>query len=155
MIIQLRDEEAAATEIGYILTFFLGLMFLTTFSVWTFDIQQATEERWTNEAIQENLREVSEAVERADSAMRIDSNASYAEPIYLRLSADTGLGLILLLTEESVTITDTSEARMFTQEISAASDATHSGEVNLAGVSIVWVSLQNGNITIGLEQPGF
>ena len=44
---------------------------------------------------------------------------------------------------------------MFTQEISAASDATHSGEVNLAGVSIVWVSLQNGNITIGLEQPGF
>ena len=155
MIIELRDEEAAATEIGYILTFFLGLMFLTTFSVWTFDIQQATEERWTNEAIQENLREVSEAVERADSVMRIDSNASYAEPIYLRLSADTGLGLILLLTEESVTITDTSEARMFTQEISAASDATHSGEVNLAGVSIVWVSLQNGNITIGLEQPGF
>ncbi|MEC8979741.1 MAG: hypothetical protein VX433_06625 [Candidatus Thermoplasmatota archaeon] len=155
MIIELREEEAAATEIGYILTFFLGLMFLTTFSVWTFDIQQATEERWTNEAIQENLREVSEAVERADSAMRIDSNASYAEPIYLRLSADTGLGLILLLTEESVTITDTSEARMFTQEISAASDATHSGEVNLAGVSIVWVSLQNGNITIGLEQPGF
>ena len=155
MIIELREEEAAATEIGYILTFFLGLMFLTTFSVWTFDIQQATEERWTNEAIQENLREVSEAVERADSAMRIDSNASYAEPIYLRLSADTGLGLILLLTEEAVTITDTSEARMFTQEISAASDATHSGEVNLAGVSIVWVSLQNGNITIGLEQPGF
>ena len=155
MIIELREEEAAATEIGYILTFFLGLMFLTTFSVWTFDIQQATEERWTNEAIQENLREVSEAVERADAAMRIDSNASYAEPIHLRLSADTGLGLILLLTEESVTITDTSEARMFTQEISAASDATHSGEVNLAGVSIVWVSLQNGNITIGLEQPGF
>ena len=155
MIIELREEEAAATEIGYILTFFLGLMFLTTFSVWTFDIQQATEERWTNEAIQENLREVAEAVERADSAMRIDSNASYAEPVYLRLSADTGLGLILLLTEESVTITDSSEARMFTQEISAASDAAHSGEINLAGVSIVWVSLQNGNITIGLEQPGF
>ena len=51
MIVKLRNEEAAATEIGYILTFFLGLMFLTTFSVWTFDIQQATEERWTNEAI--------------------------------------------------------------------------------------------------------
>ncbi len=155
MIVKLRNEEAAATEIGYILTFFLGLMFLTTFSVWTFDIQQATEERWTDEAIQENLREVAEAVERADAAMRIDSNASYAEPVYLRLSADTGLGLILLVTEESVTITDPSETRMFSQEISAASDATHSGEVNLAGVDIVWISLQEGNITVGLEQPGF
>ena len=40
-----RDNEAASTEIGYVLTFFLGLMFLTTFSIWTFDIQQATEER--------------------------------------------------------------------------------------------------------------
>ena len=83
MIVKLRNEEAAATEIGYILTFFLGLMFLTTFSVWTFDIQQATEERWTNEAIQENLREVAEAVERADAAMRIDSNASYAESRFI------------------------------------------------------------------------
>ena len=146
MIVKLRNEEAAATEIGYILTFFLGLMFLTTFSVWTFDIQQATEERWTNEAIQENLREVAEAVERADAAMRIDSNASYAEPVYLRLSADTGLGLILLLTEESVTITDPSEARMFSQEISAASDATHSGEVNLAEVDIVWISYKKGTL---------
>ena len=54
-----------------------------------------------------------------------------------------------------MTITDPSEARMFSQEISAASDATHSGEVNLAGVDIVWISLQEGNITVGLEQPGF
>ena len=48
MIVKLRNEEAAATRDWLYLTFFLGLMFLTTFSVWTFDIQQTTEEEWTN-----------------------------------------------------------------------------------------------------------
>ena len=78
-----RDNEAASTEIGYVLTFFLGLMFLTTFSIWTFDIQQATEERWTNEAIQENLREIAEAVERSDAAKvsRITSKGVRGQPI--------------------------------------------------------------------------
>ena len=149
------DNDAASTEIGYVLTFFLGLMFLTTFSIWTFDIQQATEERWTNEAIQENLREIAEAVERADAAMRLDSNASYAEPVELRLSADTGLGLILILDDEKLTMRDISESRTFSQEISAASSATHSSEVNLAGVQIVWVSLHNGTVSISTQQPGF
>ena len=149
------DNDAASTEIGYVLTFFLGLMFLTTFSIWTFDIQQATEERWTNEAIQENLREIAEAVERADAAMRLDSNASYAEPVELRLSADTGLGLILILDDEKLTMRDISESRSFSQEISAASSATHSSEVNLAGVQIVWVSLHNGTVSISTQQPGF
>ena len=130
-------------------------MFLTTFSIWTFDIQQATEERWTNEAIQENLREIAESVERADAAMRIDSNSSYAEPVELRLSADTGLGLILILDEEKLTMTDVSESRSFSQDISAASSATHSSEVDLAGVQILWVSLHNGSITISTQQPGF
>tara|TARA_B100001996_G_C18410274_1_gene496593 strand:+ start:119 stop:586 length:468 start_codon:yes stop_codon:yes gene_type:complete len=150
-----KCDTAASTEIGYVLTFFLGLMFLTTFSIWTFDIQQSTEERWTNEAIQENLREIAEAVERADAAMRIDSNASYAEPVHLRLSADIGLGLILLLDEEKITMTDISESRTFSQDISAASSATHSSEVNLAGVEILWVSLDNGTISISTKQPGF
>ena len=130
-------------------------MYLTTFSIWTFDIQQATEERWTNEAIQENLREIAEAVERADAAMRLDSNASYAEPIELRLSADVGLGLILLLDDEKVTMTDASESKEFSQGISAASSASHSAEVNLAGVELIWVSLHNGTISIGTQQPGF
>ena len=149
------DNDAASTEIGYVLTFFLGLMFLTTFSIWTFDIQQATEERWTNEAIQENLREIAEAVERADAAMRLDSNASYAEPVELRLSADTGLGLILILDDEKLTMRDISESRSFSQEISAASSATHSSEVDLAGVQILWVSLYNGTVSISTQQPGF
>ncbi|HJM66175.1 MAG TPA: hypothetical protein QF555_01350 [Candidatus Thalassarchaeaceae archaeon] len=149
------DDSAASTEIGYVLTFFLGLMFLTTFSIWTFDIQQATEERWTNEAIQENLREIAESVERADAAMRLDSNASYAEPVELRLSADTGLGLVLLLDEEKITITDASESREFSQEISAASSATHSSEVDLAGVELLWISLHKGAISITTQQPGF
>ncbi len=150
-----KDDDAAATEIGYVLTFFLGLMFLTTFSIWTFDIQQATEERWTNEAIQENLREIAEAVERADSAMRLDSNASYAEPVELRLSADIGLGLILILDDEKITMTDFSESRSFSQDISAASSATHSSEVDLAGVQVLWVSLHNGSVSITTQQPGF
>ena len=87
--------------------------------------------------------------------MRLDSNASYAEPVELRLSADTGLGLILILDDEKLTMRDISESRSFSQEISAASSATHSSEVNLAGVQILWVSLHNGTVSISTQQPGF
>ena len=79
------DEVAASTEIGYLLTFLLGLMFLTSFSLWTWDIQQSTDERWTEEAMEENVRGISRAIERADAAARLDAQAVYAEPIPLLL----------------------------------------------------------------------
>ena len=35
----INDENAAATEIGYVFTFLLGLMFLTTFSIWVWGLE--------------------------------------------------------------------------------------------------------------------
>ena len=40
-----RDEHAAATELGYIFTFLLGVLLLTTFSIWAYQIETATRER--------------------------------------------------------------------------------------------------------------
>ena len=42
-----KDENAAATEIGYVFTFLLGLMFLTSFSIWVWDLEVSTQDRWT------------------------------------------------------------------------------------------------------------
>ena len=80
------DESAAATEIGYVFTFLLGLMFLSTFSIWVWDLEVSTQDRWTEEALEENLLAVGAAVERADEAARLDSDARYAEPVELYLS---------------------------------------------------------------------
>jgi len=63
-----EDESAAATEIGYVFTFLLGLMFLSTFSIWVWGLEVSTQDRWTEEALEENLLAVSAAVERADEA---------------------------------------------------------------------------------------
>ena len=65
-----NDENAAATEIGYVFTFLLGLMFLTTFSIWVWGLEVSTQERWTEHALEENLLSVGAAVERADEAAR-------------------------------------------------------------------------------------
>lgn len=153
---RLRDDEvAASTEIGYLLTFLLGLMFLTSFSLWTWDIQQATDERWTEEAMQENIRGIGRAIERADAAARLDSEAIYAEPIPLLLSADTGLGLRMLITNESILLTDKIGERVIEQPISGAANTWHHGEVDLAGAELLWVSLADGEVIISLRQPGF
>ena len=50
-----RDERAAATELGYIFTFLLGVVLLTMFSIWAWDIETATRERWNEEALQDNM----------------------------------------------------------------------------------------------------
>ena len=150
-----HDEGAAATEIGYLLTFLLGLMFLTAFSLWTWDIQQATEERWTYEAMEENVRSVSDAIERADAAARISPDSTYAEPVPLLLSRDPGLGLRMVLTNESILLSDGVGVRTIVQPISGAANTWHHGEVDLAGAQIMWVSLSEGEITITLRQPGF
>ena len=37
-----RDERAAATELGYVFTFLLGVLLLTMFSLWAYEIETAT-----------------------------------------------------------------------------------------------------------------
>lgn len=80
-----RDEHAAATELGYIFTFLLGVLLLTTFSIWAYQIETATRERWNENAIQSNLDDLAAAVERADEASRMGS-VEYAEKVTWRLT---------------------------------------------------------------------
>ena len=54
-----RDVRAAATELGYIFTFLLGVLLMTMFSVWAWDIETNTRERWNEEAIQANMEDLS------------------------------------------------------------------------------------------------
>ena len=78
-----RNREAAATELGYVFTFLLGVLLLTMFSLWIYEIETATRERWNEEAIDANMNDLASAVERTDTASRIE-NSSYAERVYWR-----------------------------------------------------------------------
>ena len=150
-----RDEGAAATELGYVFTFALGLMFLSSFSIWVWDLEVATQDRWTTEAMQDNLLSVSAAIERADEAARLDIDARYAEPIDLHLSTASGLGLQIWLSDDAVHISDGGQSYSVSQPISGAAGTTHSGTLDLAGVQTIWVVLDAGVVTIQAEQPGF
>ena len=150
-----NDENAAATEIGYVFTFLLGLMFLTTFSIWVWGLEVSTQERWTEHALEENLLSVGAAVERADEAARLDSTARYAEPVDLHLSTAAGLNIEMWLTDDAVHVSDSAEVYRSSQPISGAAATTHSGVVNLVGIETVWVVLMDGNVTLQVEQPGF
>ena len=151
----INDENAAATEIGYVFTFLLGLMFLTTFSIWVWGLEVSTQERWTEHALEENLLSVGAAVERADEAARLDPNARYAEPVDLHLSTAAGLNIEMWLTDDAVHISDSAEVYRSSQPISGAAATVHSGVVNLVGIDTVWVVLEDGNVTLQVEQPGF
>ena len=150
-----NDENAAATEIGYVFTFLLGLMFLTTFSIWVWGLEVSTQERWTEHALEENLLSVGAAVERADEAARLDSTARYAEPVDLHLSTAAGLNIEMWLTDDAVHVSNSAEVYRSSQPISGAAATTHSGVVNLVGIETVWVVLMDGNVTLQVEQPGF
>ena len=150
-----EDETAAATEIGYVFTFLLGLMILSAFSIWVWDLEVSTQNRWTEEALEENLLSVSAAVERADEAARLDGDARYAEPVELHLSSAIGLNLEMWLTDDAVHLSDGDQVYRTNQPISGAAATSHSGVVNLAGVETIWVVLDSGQVTIQVEQPGF
>ena len=52
------DISGAATELGYIFTFLLGVMLLSVFSIWTWDIETATRDRWNEQAVKMNLDDI-------------------------------------------------------------------------------------------------
>ena len=149
------DDSAAATEIGYVFTFLLGLMFLSSFSIWVWGLEVSTQDRWTEEALEENLLAVGAAVERADEAARLDGDARYAEPVEMHLSSAVGLQLEMWLTDDAVHLSDGEQMYRTSQPISGAAATTHSGVVKLVGVETVWVVLDSGQVTIQVEQPGF
>ena len=76
-----RDTSGASTELGYIFTFMLGVIFLSMFSVWAFGLETSTRERWNETAVDVNMADLAAAVERADSASREDNSIRYAEVV--------------------------------------------------------------------------
>ena len=70
------DESAASTELGYIFTFMLGVLFLSLFSVWAFGLETSTRENWNTTAVDVNMADIAAAVERADLASREDASVS-------------------------------------------------------------------------------
>ncbi len=149
-----RDQQAAATEIGYVLTFMLGLTLLSMFSVWTWGIQDDRGEAWREQAVEHNLDAVAAAVERADIASRLDGNTTYAEPVHLLLGDAVNLKMRMLLTDDGLTVQDRAGTIDASRTISSTSSSTHSGEIELAGIEVIWVVYSNGETTIDSAQPG-
>ena len=149
-----RDEAAAATELGYVFTFLLGLLFLSLFSVWTWDLESSRKKTWTAAAMDQNLDAVAAAVERADSASHLGENVTYAEPVPLLLSQATRLELRMLLDDEGLLLQDGSREFTSRRPISAGASTTHTGEVSLNGIDTVWVVLDAGEVRLQVAQPG-
>ena len=58
---------------------FIFFFLLSLYSLWAWDLENATRERWSEVALTENIERVGSAVERADAVARINSNATYSE----------------------------------------------------------------------------
>lgn len=149
-----RNREGAATELGYVFTFLLGVLLLTMFSLWIYDIETATRERWNEEAIEANMNDLSAAIERTDIASRID-NSSYAERVYWRATEADESQFTLELTDTRLILYDAGGELDTERSLSGTSAAPHSGVVDLAGVESIWVVYHNDIITIELDRPMF
>lgn len=148
-----RDTRAAATELGYIFTFLLGVLLLTMFSVWAWDIETNTRLRWNEEAIQANMDDLAAAVERADEASRLGGNISYAEEVSWRpTEADESL-FLLELTDTAIKLIDEGGPLDMEVALSGTGAGTHEGRVPLAGVERVWVVHEDGVTSLSLDRP--
>ena len=149
-----RDEAAAATELGYVFTFLLGLLFLSMFSVWTWDLETSRQKSWTAEAMDQNLDAVAAAVERADSASHLGEGVIYAEPVPLLLSQATRLELRMLLDDDGLLLQDGSREFTSRRSISSGAATNDTGEVSLNGIVTVWVVLVGEEVRLQVSQPG-
>ena len=147
-----RDTSAAATELGYIFTFLLGVLLLTMFSLWAWDIETATRERWNENAIQANMDDLAAAVERADEASRIGS-VDYAERVDWRPTEADESRFTLVLTDTNIQlIHDTGELDT-NISISGTGAGTHEGTITLAGIDSIWVVHYQGVPSIEYARP--
>jgi hypothetical protein len=147
-----KDTNAAATELGYIFTFLLGVMLLSMFSLWAWDIETATRERWNQEAIQANMDDIAAAVERADEASRM-GDVQYSESIYWRATEADENQFILSLTNEQLSWEDSAGTLDLEVSISGAGNGQHTGSVQLSGISTIWIVHYDGVTSIQLERP--
>ena len=147
-----KDISGAATELGYIFTFLLGVLLLTMFSLWAWDIETATRERWNENAIQANMDDLAAAVERADEASRMGS-VDYAERVEWRATEADESRFTLVLTDTNIElIHDTGELDT-NISISGTGAGVHEGQLTLAGVNSIWVVHYQGVTSIEYDRP--
>ena len=148
-----HDESGAATEIGYVFTFLLGVVLLSVFGVWAYGIETATRERWNNAAIQANLDDVAEAVERADDAARLDPGMRYVERVDWRPSEADETTMTLVLQQDLLRLDHATGDLDAEVLLSGLGPAVHDGELTLAGTNAVWVIYDAGTTSIALIPP--
>jgi len=150
-----KDNSGASTELGYIFTFMLGVIFLSMFSVWAFGLETSTRERWNSTAVDLNMADIAGAVERADSASREDFNSRYAEIIEWRLTeADESL-FTLVLDDEGLHLDHTENSLDRVISISGTGAGIYDGEISLSGATYIWVVYDDGVTYITKERPVF
>ena len=149
---QVVDTSGAASELGYIFTFLLGVLLLSVFSIWTWDIETSTRDRWNEQAIQMNLDDITAAIERADEASRL-GDIEYTESVWWRATeADANL-FSLALTDNSLILIDDGGDLDTEVFISGTGAGNHSGSIDLSGAQMIWVLHKDGVTSIEVDRP--
>jgi len=149
------DENGAATELGYIFTFLLGVLLLTAFGVWAYEIETSTREKWNEAVVTQNMDLLANAVERADQASRLDPQVMYAESVVWSQSEEDEGDMTLKLTETGLELNHRTGPLDQTRSISGTGTGTHAGEFNLGGVEQIWIIYKDGVTKISTANPGF
>ena len=149
---RVTDTSGAATELGYIFTFLLGVLLLSVFSIWTWDIETATRDRWNEQAIQMNLDDLAAAIERADEASRL-GDVEYTESVWWRATEANENLLSLQLTDNSLILIDDGGSLDTEIFVSGTGSGAHSGTIDLSGAQMIWVVHKDGITSIEVDRP--
>ena len=150
-----RDQSGASTELGYIFTFLLGVLFLSMFSVWAFGLETSTRENWNTTAVDVNMADIAAAVERADLASREDSSVRYAEVVSWRLTEADESEFVLTLDDEGLHLDHPENVLDRDVSISATGSGTYDGRINLSGTTQIWVVYDEGVTYLTNTRPDF
>tara|TARA_B100000003_G_scaffold205224_1_gene218481 strand:+ start:1062 stop:1532 length:471 start_codon:yes stop_codon:yes gene_type:complete len=150
-----RDQSGASTELGYIFTFLLGVLFLSMFSVWAFGLETSTRENWNTTAVDVNMADIAAAVERADLASREDSSVRYAEVVNWRLTEADESEFILSLDDEGLHLDHPENVLDRDVSISATGSGTYDGRITLSGTTEIWVVYDEGVTYLTNTRPDF
>ena len=150
-----RDQSAASTELGYIFTFLLGVLFLSMFSVWAFGLETSTRENWNTTAVDVNMADIAAAVERADLASREDSSVRYAELVSWRLTEADESEFVLTLDDEGLHLDHPENVLDRDVSISATGSGTYDGRIALSGTTEIWVVYDEGVTYLTNTRPDF
>ena len=150
-----RDQSGASTELGYIFTFLLGVLFLSMFSVWAFGLETSTRENWNTTAVDVNMADIAAAVERADLASREDSSVRYAEVVSWRLTEADESEFVLTLDDEGLHLDHPENELDRDVSISATGSGAYEGRITLSGTTEIWVVYDEGLTYLTNTRPDF